>query len=34
VCMGIRHTKLLWDQEVIWVDTRSWMKDYLNSLRR
>ena len=34
VCMGIRHTKLLWDQEVIWVDTRHWMKDYLNSLRR
>jgi AcrR family transcriptional regulator len=33
VCMGIRHTKLLLDQEVIWVDTRRWMKDYLNSLR-
>jgi len=33
VCMGIRHTKLLWDQEVIWVDTRRWMREYLNSLR-
>ena len=34
VCMGIRHASLLWDQEVIWEDTRRWMKEYLNSLRR
>jgi AcrR family transcriptional regulator len=34
VCMGIRHASLLWDQKVIWEDTRRWMKAYLNSLRR
>jgi AcrR family transcriptional regulator len=34
VCMGIRHASLLWDREVIWDDTRRWMKAYLNSLRR
>ena len=34
VCMGIRHASLLWAQEVIWEDTRRWMKEYLNSLRR
>ena len=34
VCMGIRHASLLWDQEVIWDDTRRWMKEYLDSLRR
>jgi AcrR family transcriptional regulator len=33
VCAGIRHASLLWDQEVIWEDTRRWMKDYLHSLR-
>ena len=33
VCMGIRHASLLWDEEVIWEDTRRWMKEYLNSLR-
>jgi TetR/AcrR family transcriptional repressor of nem operon len=34
VCAGIRHASLLWEQEVIWEDTRRWMKEYLNSLRR
>jgi len=33
VCAGIRHASLLWDDEVIWEDTRRWMKEYLNSLR-
>ena len=33
VCMGIRHASLLWDKEVIWEDTRRWMKEYLDSLR-
>jgi hypothetical protein len=34
VCAGIRHASLLWDREVIQEDTRRWMKEYLNSLRR
>lgn len=34
VAGGILYTKLLLDQEVIWEDTRRWMKDYLNSLRK
>ena len=34
VSAGIRHASLLWEQEVIWEDTRRWMKEYLNSLRR
>jgi AcrR family transcriptional regulator len=34
VSAGIRHASLLWEQEVIWEDTRRWMKEHLNSLRR
>jgi AcrR family transcriptional regulator len=34
VCAGIRHASLLWEQDVIWEDTRRWIKEYLNSLRR
>jgi AcrR family transcriptional regulator len=32
--MGMQLARLLLDQEVIWEDTRRWLKEYLNSLRK
>jgi AcrR family transcriptional regulator len=34
VSAGIQNASLLWKREVIWEDTRLWLKEYLNSLRR
>lgn len=31
---GIHLGSLLWEREVIWEDTRRWLKEYLNSLRK
>ena len=32
--VGIQVARLLLEREVIWEDTRRWLRDYLNSLRR
>jgi AcrR family transcriptional regulator len=34
ISAGIQFASLLWKREVIWEDTRRWLKEYLNSLRR
>ncbi len=31
---GSQMGNLLWEREAIWEDTRHWVKDYLNSLRK
>jgi len=34
ICEGIMFTSLLGLREAVWEESRRWMKDYLNSLRR
>jgi TetR/AcrR family transcriptional repressor of nem operon len=34
ICQGIMFTSLLAMREAVWEESRRWMKDYLNSLRR
>ena len=34
ICTGIQMSSLLWEREVIAEDTKRWLKEYLNSLRK
>jgi TetR/AcrR family transcriptional repressor of nem operon len=34
ICAGSQLGSMLWDRDVIWKDALSWLKEYLNSLRR
>jgi TetR/AcrR family transcriptional repressor of nem operon len=31
---GMQFSRFLWEREAVWEDTRRWLKEYLNSLRR